>query len=390
MTYTVRPGPIHGRLRAPASRPHTLAAYALAALSGNGSVYGALRSPETDELLSALERLGFLVGHFPPQVRVGGKPRPPHRPIRIEESGEVLGTVLGLATLLDAPVEVRAGERLKEGARTVVAELGAVGVLDASWKSGPPRPVTLPSGASDAAAVAVLLAAAARRARADVPAPPGTVASALADELRSRNVRVSREKERAVLPEGQRVVQRTVHVPASSEATAFLTACVLSSRGTLELDAPLPSDVERFFTQLGGAVQRFEWGVQLSSAGSNPPPVVTTIAAFRPLASAAAVRSPRGVAIAWREDSLRGATLDLLRSSGIGVEASGDQIHVTPSIPKGILVEGFYDERVRRPVVVLALAAQAPTRLPAGFLSGPEYPDLAADLTSIGALEENP
>ncbi|MGH8900494.1 MAG: 3-phosphoshikimate 1-carboxyvinyltransferase [Egibacteraceae bacterium] len=386
-------GPVHARLRAPASKSVTNRLLVIAALAeGQSLLRGPLDSDDTRAMRHALIALGAQVSDTPEGWRVTGTGGRPHATpgvvIDARLSGTTLRFVTAMATLADGPVTVTGSPPLlRRPVGALVAALGGLGA-DAADAGGLP-PVRLGGGGlrgglvevdvdrSSQFASAVLLVAPCAREGVLVTAAGNGAAGYLdltVATMRRWGATVAQVNDACwnIAPTSRYAARdETVEYDASAAAHLFALAAatggavtvVNAAAGTLQPDAGLPAVLER----MGATVARDGDALTVSGpARLEPievdlramPDQVTTVAALAALAEGTS--RLHGLAVARGHETDRLAALaSELRKLGVPVIESPDGLEITGGFAAGPARLATYDDH-RLAMGFAAIGARVP------------------------------
>ncbi|MGH3621033.1 MAG: 3-phosphoshikimate 1-carboxyvinyltransferase [Sciscionella sp.] len=380
--------PVHGTVRVPGSKSITNRALVLAALSGGGaSVTGALRSRDTDLMITALRALGVPVemGRDATTVRIptGAQLRGPAE-IDCGLAGTVMRFVPPLAALADGDVAFDGDPRARERPMsTVLDALSALGVRI----SGSALPFTLHgTGHADGGTVTIdasassqfvsgLLLSAPGYARGvtvhheGTPVPSMPHIAMTVRMLREAGIAVDDAEPNTWRVEHGPVASREWRVePDLSNATPFLAAAAVTGGTVTVPDWPAettqPGDVIReILTLMGVEVSLRPDGLTVTGPAQLSPvdydmhevgeltPTVAALAVF-----AAGPTRLRGIAHLRGHETDRLAALEReIRAIGGAVEQTEDGLVVHPATLHGGLWHAYADHRMATAGAVIGL-----------------------------------
>ncbi|MGH8896024.1 MAG: 3-phosphoshikimate 1-carboxyvinyltransferase [Egibacteraceae bacterium] len=431
MTVTVIPatavevspsGPVHARLRAPASKSVTNRLLVIAALAeGSSLLRGPLDSDDTRAMRRAVLALGAQVSDAPEGWRVtgtGGRPHPaPGAVVDARLSGTTLRFVTAMATLADGPVTVTGARALlRRPVGALVAALRALGADAADAGGLPPvrlgggglrgGPVEVDVTGSSQFSTAVLLIAPYAREGVLVTAA-GAAAGGYLDltvtMMRRWGATVAQVNDVCwdVAPTARYAARdeaveydasAAAHLFALAAATGGAVTVVNAAAGTLQPDAGLPAVLER----MGATVARDGDALTVSGpARLEPvevdlramPDQVTTVAALAALAEGTS--RLHGLAVARGHETDRLAALaGELRKLGVPVSEAPDGLEITGGAARGPAQLATHDDH-RLAMAFAAIGA----RVPGVVIEEPwcvtkTYPGFWEDLRAAGVSWE--
>ena len=410
MTLRFGPATVAGRIAAPGSKSHTHRALILAALSGNGSVKGALLSDDTRATLDCLQSLGMLATVLPHEIRVGGTWRKPHGALDAKSSGTTLRLMAAVAALRPDEIRLEASPQLQE--RPMEPLLRSLNDLGATVESangraplrvrGPLRggATRMPGGVSSQFVSALLMACPVAAGDASIDVEPPLRSRPYVDltlaQLRHHGVLVHEDGTRFHVPGRQEVRQRPYTVPGDYSSAAFLLVGAAITGGSLTVENLAKDDpqgdraIVDHLRAFGARVTQTEAAVsvergELRAATIDVGPTPDLFPALCVLAARA-----KGTSVLHGAPHLRLKESDRVRAmatnlgrAGVAVEERPDGLRITGSIPKGIIIEAFDDHRIAMAMATLALVSAGSSVLPDGNVVAKSYPNFHSDLLSI-------
>lgn len=415
MSLTIHPGPVEGAVAAPASKSYTHRAYVLAALAGQGTVRNALVAGDTEATRGGLAALGARSTLHGSEARFSARARPRRAEVDAQNSGTTLRILTAVAALGEGPVTLTGDESLRRRPIGPLAE--ALQPLGAKVQTqdgrapievrGPLRGgrTRLEAELSSQFLTALLLAcpAAPMDTTIELASAPrsGPYVDVTLRVLRAYGVRATVEGARAEVAGGQQPAVRSFEVPGDYSSAAFLMGAAAVTQGRVTVTNLDPKDVQgdrRILSLLDDfgcrVVQTADHvvveGRPLSAVEAD---LGRTPDLFPVLCAVAAVAEGRTVLsgaphLRHKESDRIRAMAQNLAAFGIECSERDDGIEIDGSTPTAATIRSAGDHRIAQAGVLLALAADGPSRLDDADVLGVSYPNLLDDLAACGGRFE--
>jgi 3-phosphoshikimate 1-carboxyvinyltransferase len=389
-TARIRPGPVHGRIRAPPSKSYTHRALVVGHLARRSfRVLRPLDSNDTRATASALSRLGTTVRRDPDVWRTSRSSESPERTrvaIHCRESGTTLRFVSALAGLTDRTVVIAGEGRLSE--RPIDPLLEALSKLGAQCRHthgrglpievrGPMHGghVSLDASESSQFASALLFALPMLEEDSSLELTGKIVSrpylEATLATLAHHGVRVDRRGRCFHVPGGQRFRGAEFRVPGDASSAAYLWAAAAISGGEVRvdgIDGTWPQAdliVLDLLRSAGATVTRRTDGATVASGRPKPFSIDLTDAPdLYPLAGVLAAATPGrsrllgAEHVVLKESDRRTATARLARQLGAKVETTPAGLAIYGTLrPRALDLHDVSDHRIVMSAAVGALAA---------------------------------
>ncbi len=414
---TVRPGPVHGRARAPPSKSYTHRALVAAHLAHRRCVIRhPLDSDDTRATAFGLARLGGRLQRDRAAwtVRVG--PRPTRRvTIDCRESGTTLRFLTAVSAADGLPVRLVGRGRLpgrpmaplldalRDLGLHVAAERPGLGLplrIDGALRGGPVH-VAADQSSQFASALLFALPTAPEASELELVGPvvSRTYLEATEAVVRHFGVRLERDGLRYRIPGGQRYRPRAFTVPGDASSAAYLLAAAAVTGGSVEVDGLDPTwpqaDLKllEVLRDAGARVRRGGHRCRVDGAPLSAFDVDLTDAPdLFPLAGALAACARgethlRGAPqVALKESDRRAGTIRLARELGARVAEPRGAVAISGSRrPRRLRLAGARDHRLVMSAAVAALAADGPSRIAGADCVAKSFPGFWVALRSLGA-----
>ena len=442
MNQTVRPGTVHGSLRVPASKSHTIRALVIASLAdGESSIVNPLDSRDADACIAACRALGAEIKdagaargasaggdvdrYAGRTLRVrgtAGRPRVPENVIDVNNSGTTLYLALGAAALADGWTFFTGDQQIRRrSAAPLLASLEDLGARAFSSRNNGCAPIAVRgplAGGSTSIECrtsqylsSLLLAAPLATADTEITVP-------LLNErpyvemtlwwLESQGITVEREGlEHYRIPGGQSYRAFTTEVPGDYSSATFLMVAAAITGGEVMLEGLQEDDpqgdkaVIDILKEMGCRVERPEPGA-VTLAGPPPGeliggsfdlnaipdalPALTVAACF-----ADTPTTLRNVPQAREKETDRVAVMaQELGTLGAHIEERPDGLVVRPRSTTGATprltggrVSGHGDHRVVMALAVAGLAAGGPVEIEGSEAAAVTYPGFFGDVRRL-------
>lgn len=409
-------GPVHGSLRAPASKSVTNRLLCLAALAdGTSRLTRPLASDDSQAMADALRGLGTRIDHDGDDLVVGGtggRLTAPAAPLDARLSGTTMRFLAAVAVLAPGPVRVTGlPPLLRRPIGPLTTALVALGgqVHD---RDGLP-PVDTRGGGLDGGTVVVDVRRSSQFASAVLLVAPyardevvvslrGDAATAYvaltAEALQAWGARIEAVGATAwrVVPRGP-LQARDVEVEYDASAAAHLHGLAMATGGRVTVRNTCPTrqpdaGVVEVWARMGGHVERDGHAVTVTGPDVlNPvevdlsamPDQVTTVAALAALAPGCSRLSGVGVARTHETDRLAALAAELARI-GVRVDEEPGALVVHGGTARGGTL-GTHDDH-RLAMAFAALAARVPdVIIEEPWCVSKTYPAFWADLRALGA-----
>lgn len=415
----VRPGRVHGRVRAPPSKSYTHRALVVGHLSASRyRVEHPLEADDTRRTAEAIGRLGTPVVQGATTWTVEARGAARSRPGTIDCGGS--GTTLRLAVTLAArgseTVRFTGRERLgQRPMRALLLGLRSLGASSQVARGGLPLSIRGPIhggrvrldasvSSQFVSSLLLTLPTLAEDSRIDLV---GSVVSAPYIDatlavLRAHGVRVTRHGRSFTIPGGQAYRGRSFCVPGDASSAAYLWTAGAVAGGPVRVDGVPPEWPQADRAVLGllaraGATVQGEGGAVMVRAG-RPRPFTVDLTASPDLYSLAGVLAAvvpgrsrlRGAPQVVRKESDRRAeTARLARAFGADVERAAGGLSITGRFPpRPVTLTDLADHRLLMSAAVGALAADGPSLLGPAEAVGKSFPGFWDALRELGAEVE--